>query len=189
MGLLGSVLSRAHWGGDQNVLMAGFLGITLTACMLAANIEERSIRASAPLLAIAIAQLLVLVYRPDAQLPTAANRSSGRAYAAAVGKLEQTGEVLCLDHGGVTRPRHFHLMALLDVVGTEKGLPPSLREALQAHRFAAILTDAKPTPGGALDVLFQTYTPAECLDIDTPWVATGFPTPAKGRQVWVLRPR
>jgi len=189
MGLLGSLLSRAHWGGDQNVLMAGFIAITLAACMLAARLEATSQRRAAPLLALVFAQLIVLVYRPDAQVPSFANRDAGTRYAAAVSKLEQQGEVLCLDHGAVTSPRHFHLMALLDVVGTEKGLPPSLMQALKSRRFSAILTDAKPAPGGALDALTANYIPAECLKIDTPWVVTGFPTPDKGRPVWILRPK
>jgi hypothetical protein len=189
MGLFGSLLSRAHWGGDQNVLMAGFIGITLSGCILGGRCEAHFKGTAAPLLALVLSQLLVLVYRPDAQVPSAANRAAGSSYAAAVSKLERQGEVLCLEHGAVTSPRHFHLMALLDVIGTEKGLPPSLKQALQSHRFAAILTDAEPTPGGALDELTENYRTDECLNIDTPWVATGFPTPDKGRRVWVLRPR
>ena len=189
MALLGSLLSRAHWGGDQNVLMAGFLGIILVGCMLAAKVQERMPRIAAPLYGLILMQMLTLVYRPDAQIPTAANRAAGERYAASVRKLEQEGEVLCLDHGAVTTPRHFQLMALMDVIGTEKRLPPQLLEALRSHRYAAILTDARPQSGGALDELTRDYQPTECLQIDTPWIATGFPTPGPGRQVWVLRPR
>jgi hypothetical protein len=86
-------------------------------------------------------------------------------------------------------PRHFHLMALLDVIGTEKGLPATIVVALRSHRYAAILTDARPEEGGALAELLRDYRPAECLHIDASWIATGFPTPSPSREVWVLRPR
>ena len=81
MGLAGSLLSRAHWGGDQNVLMAGFIGVTLVGCILAARAEEAVSRAAAPLYALALLQLLTLVYRPDAQIrpsPTAPPPSATR---------------------------------------------------------------------------------------------------------------
>jgi hypothetical protein len=189
MGLFGSLLSRAHWGGDQNVLLAGFIGLTLVGCMVAARTEKSAPAAAAPLYGLALVQLLTLVYRPDAQLPTASNRIAGERYQSAVRRLEREGEVLCLDHGGVTTPRHFQLMALLDVVGTEKRLPPGIESAVRSRRYAAILTDAKPEPGGAFAELYETYAPAECLEIETPWIVTGFPTPGPTRKVWVLRPR
>jgi len=189
MGLGGSLLSRAHWGGDQNVLMAGFIGLTLLACMLAAAMETRSSRIGVALYALALAQLITLVYRPDAQIPTAASRSAGEKYQAKVRELEKDGEVLCLDHGHMSSIRHFHLMGMLDVVGFEKELPGSVVSALRSHRYAAILSDAKPEPTGALAELARTYQVEGSLHLSSSWIATGFPTPAPGREVWVLRPR
>ncbi len=189
MGVCGSLLSRAHWGGDQNVLMAGFLGIILVGCSVAARAEAAMARTGTPLFLLVLAQLVTLVYRPDAQVPGPANRAAGERYESAVRNLERYGEVLCLDHGAMTKVRHFHLMGLLDVIGTEKGLPTRIANALRSKRFAAILTDAKPEPGGALDELVRDYVATECLRIETPWIATGFPTPSPGRQVWVLRRR
>ena len=188
MGLLGSLLSRAHWGGDQNVLMAGFIGLTLLACILAAGAETRRQSAAVPLYAVALAQMLTLVYRPDAQLPTASGRAAAVRYAAAVRAAEREGEVLCLDHGGVSAVRHFHLMGMIDVIGTEKRMPARFVDALRSHRYAAIFSDAKPEAGGAFAELSRDYRSVTCLHIGSPWVATGFPTPAPDRMVWVLKP-
>jgi len=188
-GLAGSLLSRAHWGGDQNVLMSGYSGLTLLACAFAARLERKRPTLAAPLYALALAQLLPLAYRPDAQLPGPAQRAAAERYLAEVRSLEREGEVLCLDHGGMTTPSHFQIMALLDVIGSEKRMPPSLLAALRSHRFAAILVDSVPSADGALGPILTYYRPAECLHMTTTWTVTGFPTPSPGREVWVLRPR
>ncbi len=190
MGLLGSLLSRAHWGGDQNVLMAGYIVLAAAACIVAGRwARTRSESAALPLYALMLAQFLTLFYRPDLQIPHAANRAAGEAYAQSIQRLEREGEVLCLDHGAQTTPRHFQMMGLLDVLNTEKRLPPALVAALKAHRYAAIVTDAPLDPKGAFGVLLEYYAPSECLHLTTTWVVTGFPTPSPDRPVWVLRPR
>lgn len=189
MGLIGSLLSRAHWGGDQNVLIAGFVALALLVCILAARLETHIAAAAIPLYALTFAQLLTLVYRPDQQIPNRSNRESAERYETAVRRLESDGEVLCLDHGGISRTRHFHLMGLLDVIGSQKALPTEIAAALRSHRYSAILSDAKPEPGGALEEMQRDYTSVENLGIESPWVATGFPTPSPGRTVWVLLPR
>ena len=190
MGLLGSLLSRAHWGGDQNVLMAGYIVLEAAACIVAGRwAMTRSEGAAIPLYALMLAQFLTLFYRPDLQIPRAANRAAGAAYAQNIQRLEREGEVLCLDHGAQTTPRHFQMMGLLDVFHSEKRLPSALVAALKAHRYAAIVTDAPLDPNGAFAVVLENYAPSECLHLTTPWVVTGFPTPSPERPVWVLRPR
>lgn len=190
MGLLGSLLSRAHWGGDQNVLMAGYIVLATAACIVAGRwVTARPERGTIPLYALLLAQFVTLVYRPDLQLPHAANRTAGAVYAQRIHQLEREGEVLCLDHGGLTTPRHFQIMGLLDVLNTEKRMPPAFVAALQAHRFAAIVTDAPLDPNGAFAIVLESYAPVESFQLTTPWVVTGFPTPSPGRPVWVYRPR
>lgn len=189
MGVLGSLLSRAHWGGDQNVLITGFFFLGAAACVVAGRLERTDSRTRAPLYLLLLAQLLTLTYRPGAQLPTAQQYAAGERFAEAIRALEQEGEVLCLDHGGFTTPRHFQTMALHDVLNTEKRLPPSLVDALRAHRFAAIVTDAQPDPTGEMGEFARNYPRAECLDIRTSWIVTGYPTPNATRRVWVSRPR
>jgi hypothetical protein len=189
MGLLGSLLSRAHWGGDQNVLIAGYLFLGIAGCVTAGRYEREHPVAAAPLYCLVLAQLLTGVYRPDAQLPSAANRAAGLRHLEAVRQLEREGEVLCLDHGGQTAQAHFQTMALLDVVNADKRLPEPLTTALKAHRYSAILTDVIPSPSSVLgQVLDTTYAPTERLNLNATWTVTGYPTPGPTRPVWIMRP-
>lgn len=189
MGLLGSLLSRAHWGGDQNVLIAGYLFVGTAACVTAGRWERLQPQRSAPLYALALAQMLTLFYRPDAQRPTQAGREAGQRYQQRVQELEQEGEVLCLDHGGFTAIPHFQLMGLLDLMNTEKRLPSALVNAIHTHRYAAIVTDALPAPQSLLGQELQgNYRPMECLHLTQSWIVTGYPTPSPSRPVYLLRP-
>ena len=188
MGLLGSFLSRAHWGGDQNVLMTGYVLIGTGACVVAGRWSRVRPRAAAPLFGLVVAQLLVLSYRPGAQLPRPENREAGDRYATLIRSLEREGPVLSLDHGAFTSTPRFHLMGLLDVAHTEKGLPKPLLEALRSREYAAIVMDAKPETVGEMGEFARDYTRIENVGITESWVVTGFPTPSEGRSVWVLRP-
>jgi len=187
-GVLSSLLSRAHWGGDQNVLMTGYVFLGAAAGVLAGRWARIGGGTRAPLYGLILAQLLTLTYRPGAQLPSAANRAAGERFVGVIRGLEREGEVLCLDHGGLTTPRHFHIMALHDVMNTERRLPPSLAAALRARRYVALVTDAKPEPIGEMGEFARNYPKTECLDIGASWIVTGYPTPTPTRRVWVSRP-
>ncbi len=187
-GLLVSFLSRAHWGGDQNVLIPGFVFLGASACAVAGRWQHAIPRGGAPLYLLMVCQLLTLSYRPDAQLPTAVGSDAGRRFQAAVHDLEREGEVLCIDHGHVTRPRHFHTLGLRDAMEADGGMPPDLSAALQAHRYAAIVMDARPS-GSGTDQITRYYQVRGTLGIPTTWVVTGYPTPSPSRTVYVLRPR
>jgi hypothetical protein len=187
MGMLGSLLSRAHWGGDQNVLMTGYVFLGIAACALAGQLSAASPSARAPLFALVLAQLLVVTYRPAAQLPRTSGLAAGERYSALIHDLEREGEVLSLDHGGFTTSPHFHLMGLLDVMQTEKGLPTNLLDSIRSHRYSSVVMDAKPENEGYLGVIASEYPRMENVGIGDTWVVTGFPTPSPGRTVWVLR--
>lgn len=187
-GVLGSLISRAHWGGDRNVLITGYVFLGAAACVPAGRWSAAYPGVRAPLFVLVLAQLLTLTYRPAAQLPRAQGRAAGDRYAALIRTLEKDGLVLSLDHGSFTTTQHFHLMALLDVMQTQKGLPSTLLEAVQTHRFAAIVVDAKPENEGYLGVIAREYRHVENMRITNTWVVTGFPTPSPARSVWVLRP-
>ncbi len=188
MGLLGSLLSRAHWGGDQNVLITGYVFLGAAACAIAGRWSAANPGVRSPLYALALAQLLTLSYRPGAQIPSAANRAVGERYAALIRSLEREGPILSLDHGSFTATPRFHLMGLLDVMNTEKGLPAPLLATVRSHYYAAIVMDARPETEGFLGEFAQSYHRIENADISTSWIVTGFPTPSPGRSVWILRP-
>jgi hypothetical protein len=189
--ILSSLLSRAHWGGDQNVLIPAFTLLAAAACSSAAHMERPPDSASLrlPLTYILVAQILVLTYRPDAQLPTAVHRQAGERFAATIKELEKEGEVLCLGHGAFTTTRHAHFFGLMNVTNAEGRLPAAVSEALRTLRFAAIVLDEPPPTSGVLAEGLSGYPQAECLDFTTSWVVTGYPTPGPDRRVWVLRPR
>jgi hypothetical protein len=186
--LFSTLLSRAHWGGDQNVLIPGFTMLTAFGCASAAALEKASMGLRLPLTALAIAQILVLAYRPDAQLPTAANREAGARFAAIVAQLEREGEVLVLDHGGFTRKPRCHFFGLMNVTNAEHELPASVKEAFRTRRFAAIVLDESPPTTGPLAEMTKFYPRSTCLELTSTWVVTGYLTPSPDRRVWVLRP-
>jgi hypothetical protein len=181
-----SLVSRAHWGGSENVLIPGYGFVGAAACVAAGRLERQAPRLRAPLFALLLAQLLVLTYRPAAQLPTAANRAAGERFAAAIRRLERDGEVLCLDHGSFTARPHLHSLALGNLLLAKRPVPPAVLAGLHAHRYAAIVSDALPP---ANDPLLQDYTPTECLDIESTWCVTAYATPNAQRRGWVLRPK
>ncbi|CEK20505.1 ArnT family glycosyltransferase [Chthonomonas calidirosea] len=189
-GVLGSWLSRAHWGGDQNVLMTAYLFIGIMACTCAAYASESHSYLQPGLLGLTLAQFVAIAYNPLAQIPHRQNREAGQRYLKEVQTLERGGEVLCLDHGGFTVPPHFQIMGLLDVLNTLHQMPLGLARALEAKRYSAILTEGLP---GTKDVfgqmLYTFYRPVQRWNETTPWVVTGFLTPAPQRPVYIWRPR
>ncbi len=186
-GILGSWISRAHWGGDENVLIAAYLFIIMAACVAAGRLELRSVGNISWIYMLAISQMIVLSYRPDKQIPTAANYAAGANYAHLIDNLQREGEVLCIDHGGLTTISHFQTMALADVMGTEMKLPDSIAAAFKHHRYAVIITDADPVTSGQLKEALVYYPTVEKLSFKSTWVVTGFPTPSPLRSVYVMR--
>ncbi len=189
-GVLGSWLSRAHWGGDQNVLMTAYLFIGIMACTYAAYAAEAYPQLLPGLLSLALAQFIAIAYNPFAQIPHRQNREAGQRYLREVQTLERGGEVLCLDHGGFTVPPHFQIMGLLDVLNTLHRVPLGLAQALKAKRYSAILTEGLPGAHDAFGrMLYAFYRPVESQYYTDSWVVTGFLTPSPQRPVYIWRPR
>ena len=189
MALAGSFLSRAHWGGAENVLMAGYLFLIMSFCLLAAKAEFGGGLRGRSMYVLALVQMAVLLYRPDLQLPHPQNYQAGQQYTQVVNDLNREGEILCVDHGGFSTVPHFHLMALTDVYGSEKGTPEDIQQALLDHKYAAIVTDALPDAHSPLAVALDTYPLIQKLSFTGSWIITGFPTPSPQRTVYILRPR
>jgi hypothetical protein len=188
MGVAGSFLSRAHWGGAENVLMAVYLYLFMLAGVLASRTEAVQGAQALGFYMLALVQMLVVIYRPDLQLPKPQNYAAGKQYQSLVKSLNLEGDVLCVDHGGVSAVPHFHLMALTDVYGSDKGTPASIVQALLDHRYAAIVIDALPDARSPLAVALETYPNIQKVNITNSWIITGFPTPSPGRSVYVMRP-
>ncbi len=187
--LFGSLLSRAHWGGAENVLIPAYLFIAMSASIAsgywALKFEKES---AAWTLLLVLAQLVVVAYRPDLQIPKPANYAAGTSYVQLLNRLQRRGNVLSMDHGGVTLIPHFQVMAMLDVIGKEKKTPQTFLDALQRHRYSCIVVDTKPKAEGLMAQILAEYPNVERIGIKKSWVVTGFPTPAADRDVYVLRP-
>lgn len=182
-----SVLSRAHWGGAENVLIPAYALTAAAACAAAGRWERRDEVTGAWLYLLCASQLIVVAYRPDLQVPKAANYQAGEAYTSLISGLQREGEVLCLEHGALTSKPHFQIMALIDVVGTEKRLPEAIQTALNLHRYAAVVMDAPPETTGYLAAITRAYPNVTRIGITGSWVVTGFLTPSPTRAVYVLR--
>ena len=188
-GLLTSGWMRAL-GEDRYALTVGAALLIAAGCVVAGRWRASAPAVRAPVMALLLAQMLAFWHYPVALLPTASNLASGRQFARIVRALERQGEVLVLDHGGLTTPRHFHITALGAEANAGKRLPPAWVAALRNRRFVAIVVDSPVTPGEALsDALLRDYAPAEGPDSVGTWILTGKQTPQSFRRVWVLRPR
>lgn len=187
--LIGSLVSRAHSGGFDNVLIPFACFTAIAACTAAAAWCKASQAVRAPLYALALAQLLVMGYRPSAQVPTAANLAAGYRYARLIRSLEADGEVYCQDHGAFTRVPHCQFVALADVTRADHGVPAALVRAWQRHRFAAIVMDAPPGGASLTPQMVAAYPEHREVGITTSWCMTGTITPGPDRRVYVLRPQ
>ena len=103
--------------------------------------------------AVALLQLVRLVYAPAALVPTEADVEAGRAFVRALAAMP--GDVFVPYHGYLPamagKRTHAHAVVIADVIrggetAVEKGLDESLRDALRTHRFTAVIAFDTPTP-------------------------------------------
>lgn len=156
--LAASWVGRLHAGGWPNVIMPGFamiatvFGLGLAgALQLAESLpiaRRRSVEAFA--LALAAAQLAVLVYNPKRFIPTAVDRASGEKVLEAM--RAANGDVWIPAHGHlaslVGKPVHAQEMAINDVIGMGGGKPGAvlraeITKALAQKRFAVVISDTE----------------------------------------------
>ena len=185
---IGSILSRAHWGGDQNVLIPFYLFAIIWACIICSGVEYRTRQQSILVSLVCLLQFGIFAYRPQAQLPTVSQETAHSAYTQLIQDLEKNGEVLCVDHGNMTKAPHFHILGLLDVYHASKGLPEVVHEAIAGKKYAAIVVDAEDGLSGLVPDVSTYYTRKHRQGLESSWTVTGFQTPVSGRAVWVYLP-
>ncbi len=185
-GLVASYVSRLHVGGFDNVLVYGFAALCALgpmACFAAARPWQRE--SALILLLLQFAMLTIdlrspaqdpLLYDPRRLLPTSAHRHAFDELRAFV--REQDGPVWLPFQGWIAptedKPPTAHGQALADLIAHIKrpGLRPddraavaldrSLRESLQARRFAAIVVQDPYVPVflGDLGPYLEGYEPS-----------------------------
>jgi hypothetical protein len=143
--------SRMHWGGAANVVLPAYLGIALAWGVALRRLPQTSsVRGRWPtvLAAVAVGQLLWLVYDPRPLVPREADRVAGDAFVEALSELD--GDVLATWHGYLPtlagKAVFAHRSAVYDVMRSDQTeaiakLQAAFDAALAAHRFGAVVVD------------------------------------------------
>jgi hypothetical protein len=193
--LFSSCTSRLHLGGHVNVMMfmTTFAAIAFGVTAARATADSSRPALGGILAALVSFQLIHFLYDPTALVPDDSRMRDASALAARVSAVESTGEVVISGRGHLTEPRHFHIMALLDLVRSGIPVPADLARALSERTYAAYVIDEPSelypvvSPGANRTELFElvarNYFVAERWD-DRPPVVGWF-----GRPSWVFRPR
>jgi 4-amino-4-deoxy-L-arabinose transferase-like glycosyltransferase len=192
---LASLLPRIKAGGFANDLIPIFAALAVLFGLAASRWIESSaaLRAPALLYAACLLQFVLLIYNPLRCIPTSADLEAGKAL---LRKLQsQPGNVLVFSHGFLSaqsakRPT-ANCIAVTDVLSAgdpraRGALVKDFREAIQAHRYSAlILDDDDPLSWTEIAIASQ-YSKSE-VAIENPvafWPVSGWPT----RPEWIYRP-
>lgn len=189
-----SATSRLHVGGFVNVLIFwttfGIIALALVCTRLAAsNRTAEGVLVTATLL-----QLGHFLYDPSEAAPDERRLLDQRLVEGRIRELEKKGEVIVQGRGHLTEPRHFHAIALMDIMRGGLPIPPDLVEGLEERRYAAFVVDefGELTLEGILgrrsdlfDIVVRNYFIAQQLDDrERPPLVGWMAHPS-----WVMRPR
>jgi len=192
--------SRLHAGGYVNVLAvwSAFAGVAVavTAAHAERVAEARGAGAlvGAGLALAVVCQFAHFAYDPRDATPSSHAELDARLVEKRVRELERSGEVLLWGRGHVTAQRHFHVMALIDVMRGGLGIPETVASAIRERRYAAFVIDEWPelTLEGILgrrselfDLVLSNYYVAERWDDRESDAVLG----RRVHPTWVLEPR
>ncbi|HEY2368438.1 MAG TPA: hypothetical protein VGH87_18705, partial [Polyangiaceae bacterium] len=194
-GFAASATSRMHVGGWPNVLMFWTTFAVPAVTAFATRLEAvGSTRVTCATLAAIAMQAGVFVTDPNEAVPDEAAHVSLDEVDSRVAALEKEGDVLFLGRGHVTRKRHPHINALVDVMRAGNPPPADLMTAIEQRHFAALVlngiddTRMQNLLGRESElfvVVARNYFVAERFDDHAPMPVVGFPTVPRV----VLRPR
>jgi dolichyl-phosphate-mannose-protein mannosyltransferase len=147
--LVASWTTRAHLGAFDNVLMPAYAGLSIIAGVALHDVMQALADRRAVYAYVAyIAQLGVLTYNPQAQLPTQVDRDLGQQLVARL--ADAKGEVFVPRHSWLTtmagKRSLAHSQAIVDVINgaddeTRGRLEFEIRSAIRAHRFQMVVAD------------------------------------------------
>jgi hypothetical protein len=194
-GFVASATSRLHVGGWPNVLVFWTTFAVPAVAALATRLESIGSRTvtCATLAAIAL-QAGAFVTDPNEAVPDEDAHVFVAKVNARVEALEKEGDVLFLGRGHVTRKRHPHINALVDLMRGGNPPPADLMTALEQRRFSALVLNGIDDirmqnllgrESELFSVVARNYFVAERFDDRAPMPAVGFPTLPRV----VLRPR
>jgi hypothetical protein len=194
-GFIASATSRLHVGGWANVLVFWTTFAVPAVSVLATRLESTGSRtvACATFAAIAL-QAGAFVPDPNESVPDRDALDATHTLNGRIAALEKDGDVLLLGRGHVTRKRHPHLNALVDVMRANHPLPADLKDGITNRRFAAIIINdiddirmekLLPHESELFGVVADNYFIAERFDDRMPMPVVGYPTKPR----IILRPR
>jgi hypothetical protein len=194
--LFTSATSRLHVGGYLNVLMFwttfAAIAFAVEGTRLASTFRAPTVRGL--LVGVALLQLGHFLYDPEEAAPSARRVRDAKVVEARVRDLEKEGRVLVPGRGHLARERHFHAIALMDVLRGGLPIPHDLEVGIRERRYAAYVIDefgelTLEAIVGHRSELFELvtrhYFVAQRMDDREPpplvgWIA---------HPSWVLRPR
>ena len=165
----GAYASRLHSLSYINVVLPAYL---VAALVFAIAVYDPSLwgnrRFRTALHALCVLQLLLVVYRPAALVPTSGDVLTGREFIERIAAMP--GDVFVVDHGYLPslagKPMHAHAAVIADVIrggnsSVELGLGRTLEKALARHQFDSIVIRDEPSPIRACLPLDEYYRRAE----------------------------
>lgn len=192
--LFTSATSRLHVGGFVNVLVFWTTFGAIAFAVVATRLARLHRATEGVLLAAALLQLAHLLYDPGEAAPDERRYQDQKLVENRVRELEKRGEVIVHGRGHLTWPRHFHAIAMMDVMRGGRPIPPELVKGLEDRKYAAYVIDefGELTLEGILgarselaDLVTRSYFVAQELDDrERPPLVGWIAHPS-----WVLLPR
>jgi hypothetical protein len=192
--LFSSATSRLHVGGFVNVLIFLTTFGAIAFAVVGTRLGRAHRTTEGILVAAALLQLGHMLYDPSEAAPDERRLADQRLVEGRIRALEQHGEVIVQGRGHLTEPRHFHAIALMDVMRGGLPIPADLVKGFDDRKYAAFVVDefGELTLEGILgkrselfDIVTRSYFIAQELDDrERPPLVGWFAHPS-----WILRPR
>ena len=192
--LFTTATSRLHVGGFVNVLIFWTTFGSIAFALVATRLAAANRTAEGVLLTAALLQLAHLLHDPGDAAPDERRSNDQRLVEGRIRELEKKGEVIVQGRGHLTQPRHFHAIALMDVMRGGLPIPADLVKGFDDRRYAAFVVDefGELSLEGILgprselfDIVVRSYFVAQQLDDrERPPLVGWFAHPS-----WVMRPR
>jgi len=191
--IIGSLSSRLHRGGWDNVLIPAYAGMAISTVIGISEIfkyiktipENKQKSLEVYIYIACIIQFVLLIYNPIKQIPTQKDVECGKKLINVVKEIP--GEVIIPYHGYLTymagKKTHAHAMALFDIIfkGDDVVIKEKLRfeiiQAIKKKRFSAIIIDYENS-WWFQHVVEKYYTKGKLIfeDTDSFWPVTGMKT-------------
>lgn len=192
--LFTSATSRLHIGGFVNVLIFWTTFGCIAFAVVATRLAKLHRTTEGVLVAAALLQLAHLLYDPGEAAPDERRLADQHLVEGRIRELEKKGEVIVHGRGHLTWPRHFHAIAMMDVMRGGLPIPPELVKGLEERKYAAYVIDefGELTLEGILgkrselaDLVTRSYFIAQELDDRERPPLVGW----TAHPSWILRPR